>query len=115
MPLVNENMTAYLGFGAIIGFLLSLYYFLCHKNGKNMAYMYEFSIMNIGAILFFSIGGFISLLCVLTGVSALRGFNRISIFIEFICIFTLCYALQTFWIKASKRIELSPNMPAILY
>lgn len=94
-PLVNENVTAYLGLSGILGFLLLLlYFFVPERAGDSISRkrLRLFSRFVVCAILFATIGGFSSLLALFF--RALRGYNRISIFIRFICICALCIILQ---------------------
>ena len=103
-PLVNENFTSYLGVFACAGFLISLIIsFIPIKKQREMNIIKLFSKLSIWAILFFSIGGFVVLFCFLTGLRSFRGFNRVSIFIEFMGIATLCLCLQKLfeleWLK----------------
>lgn len=105
MPLVNENTTAYLGVGGIVGFLLSMLVSLFGgqaKEGKVDPKLTLFSHMNIWAILFATIGGFSSLVA-LVGFRFLRGTNRISIFISFISICVLCISLQKLYERLKKE------------
>lgn len=97
-PLINENITAYLGLFSCIGFLLSLIFsFIPLKNTKQNENIKLFSKLSIWALLFFSIGGFVTLFCLVSGIRSLRGFNRVSIFIEFMAIATLCLSVQKFF------------------
>lgn len=94
-PLVNENGTAYLGLAGIIGFLLLLLYFFVPESGDNSSehrWLTLFSRLIVCAILFATIGGFSSILSLVF--RALRGYNRISIFIRFISVSALCIILQ---------------------
>lgn len=94
-PLVNENRSAYLGLSGILGFLLLLLYlFVPEREGDsiNQKRLRLLSRLAVCAVLFATIGGFSSLLALFF--RALRGYNRISIFIRFICICALCTILQ---------------------
>ena len=103
MPLVNENYTAYLGIGAGLGFLLSLagLFVQVTKDTKDKLRLY--TRLNICAILFATIGGFSAIIFIAH--PFLRGYNRISIFIMFISICTLCHFLQRAWMwcMASRK------------
>lgn len=95
MPLVNENQGAYLGIIGIIGFIISLA-LLIKKDYKESEYsLFVLSRMNICAVVFATVGGFCSLMSAVFHM--LRGFNRISIFMEFICITILAIVLQNFY------------------
>lgn len=102
MPLVNENMTAYLGFGACVGFLISLCYLFKHNkdNGEKEQRLQLFSRLNICAVLFATIGGFSAV--IFFAYPFLRGYNRISIFIMFISICALCEVMQSIWNRETR-------------
>ena len=105
MPLVNENASAYLGVGGIVGFLISMLVSLFGgqaKEGEVDPKLTLFSHMNIWAILFATIGGFSSLVA-LAGFHFLRGANRISIFISFISICVLCISLQKLYERLKEK------------
>ena len=94
-PLVNENITSYLGIGGIIGFLLLLLYQFVPEKENDLCgstTLRLFSRLVVCGILFATIGGFSAIFSRVF--HALRSYNRISIFIEFICISALCFALQ---------------------
>lgn len=104
MPLVNENSTAYLGICGIIGFLISLLvFFMPNTNNanRNIDLLHLFSKLNISAVLLCTVGGFASLLSL--AVQILRSYNRISIFILFVSICTLCSSLQMLVSHLHKR------------
>lgn len=103
MPLVNENATAYLGIIGCIGFLIGIISLFQAETRAENEKIFLFSRMNIACILFMSVGGFISLLAVLTKVYVMRGFNRISIYIMFCSLFIICSKLQKCYIKAKKK------------
>lgn len=93
-PLVNENQMAYMGVFACTGLVAMMFMtFLPFKPERHTA-LSLFPKLSIWAMLFFSIGGIISLFCLVTGFRSLRGFNRISIFIAFMSIAALCLLLQ---------------------
>ena len=103
MPLVNENSMAYLGVVGCLGFLLGiLCIFVINKNNdENTSEIFLLSRLNLASVLFMSIGGFISLLAVISQIYVMRGFNRISIFIMFCSLALLCFVAQ----KLLSRIE----------
>lgn len=96
MPLVNENVTAYLGIAGGIGFLLSIPGIFIISNAKNDDgnRLQLFSSLNIGAVMYATVGGFSSVIATFTGFIMMRSFNRMSIYILFISICTLCIYLQ---------------------
>ena len=87
--LVNENSTAYLGIIGIIGFIILILYLFIDSN-KYDSRISLLSKLNIGAVLFTTIGGFSSLFAFFI-TPILRSYNRISVYIAFISI--LCFSL----------------------
>ena len=97
MPLVNENAYSYLGVIGGVGFIISmLYIFGFQNNVEKDEDVLLLSRLNLAAVLFMSIGGFISILCLSIHMYELRGFNRISIFISFCSITILCILVQRY-------------------
>lgn len=95
MPLVNENSTAYIGLAGIMGFaVLFVWLFVDKKSesrlGRRLSVLSD---MNICAVLLATIGGFGGMVYLL-GFDMLRCYNRISVFIAFICITALCLAAE---------------------
>lgn len=91
MPLVNENSTAYIGLAGIVGFAVLFIWLFADKKsestlGKRLSVLAD---MNICAVLLATIGGFGGMVYLL-GFDMLRCYNRISVFIAFICIMALC-------------------------
>lgn len=95
-PLVTENRMAYMGIFACAGFVLMCLLSFVPKNGEKYSVVYFlFPKLTLWALLFFSIGGLITFLCLITNFRFLRSFNRVSIFIEFMGIATTCYCMQS--------------------
>lgn len=104
MPLVNENSTAYIGLAGIMGFAVLFIWLFADKKsqsqlGKRLSVLSD---MNICAVLLATIGGFGGMVYLL-GFDMLRCYNRISVFIAFICIAALCLAVD----YAEQRIKKS--------
>ena len=109
MPAVNENKNAYLGVIAGIGFLISmLYFFLPGKDREENEDIELFSRLNLAAVLFMTIGGFMSLFCVVFGFYKLRSFNRISIYIMFISLALLCTLVQRYIFERLEAANVKP-------
>ncbi len=105
MPLVNENRGAYLGLGGVIGFVISLLLlFKRNEDQDRKKILSLLALLNVWAVLYGSIGGFSSIINIL-GFRFLRGSNRISIFISFISITTLCISLQRMNQYISKNLK----------
>ena len=96
MPFVNENNTAYIGISGIIGFICVLFGAFINNSGSQSSLedsckssdtqrVQLLSKLVVFAILLATIGGFSSLLSLL-GLRAIRGYNRISIYIMFLCL-----------------------------
>ena len=107
MPLVNENCTAYLGVLGIVGFLLLLLFLFERGKSKVVSENYKsleiLSEMNVFAVLYATIGGFSSIFSIMVS-EAIRGHNRISIFIAYICIIAVMLTLEEFSGKFNKKI-----------
>lgn len=105
MPLVAENARAYLGIAGIVGFVISIFALFAPENRKGQkdaAYIQFFSKLNLFAVLFGTIGGFGSLMVVLTDFRMIRSVNRVSIFISFISICVLCICIQRIAVSLSN-------------
>ena len=104
MPLVNENISAYLGIAGVCGFLIAGVLVFRIKNDENddrtVAVMVR---MIVFGVLFATIGGFSSIFGSI--VSFIRGFNRISIFILFISLCILLIILQKAWDKIKEKVK----------
>lgn len=93
VPIQNEG-SSYLGLFGIFGFLVSLGFMFVKTTPKENTTIRLFSKLNIMSVLFFTFGGFIILFNLLTGFRMLRAYNRVSIFISFLSIGTLCVFVQ---------------------
>lgn len=83
--LVNENSTAYLGIIGMIGFIILMICLFTKKDSalnKRLGYLSE---LNITMVLMGTIGGIGAMFSFFIS-PMLRGYNRISIFIEYACI-----------------------------
>lgn len=104
MPLVNENVTSYLGVlgctGALIGIIII---FNSNEGSGQSEEIFLFSRLNLASILFMSVGGFISLLAIISKIYVMRGFNRISIFIMFCSLLILMFLMQSAYDKLTKQ------------
>jgi phosphoglycerol transferase len=100
---VSENDSASLGLVASIGFLGLLVQLLYRKELLTEAggLLHDLSTLNIFAVLLATIGG-IGLLFSLYISSAIRCYNRISVYIAFFSFMTVAYGLETIYRKASS-------------
>jgi|GEM_PF-1308416 len=87
-PLVNENVTSYLGPMGTIGFLLLLLGIIFKNNIENTD-VELFAKLNFAGLVFGIVGGFGTIFAILCA-PFLRGGNRISIFLAFFGIVTFC-------------------------
>ncbi len=107
-PLVTENNTAYIGIIGVIGLVILIsVLFKYKKEDDNINYrrICALSELNIAAILMGTIGGIGT--CFFVFISqTLRGFNRISIYIAFFCILTVCIMADIIFDKVAKKSEI---------
>lgn len=100
-PSVTENYTAYIGLIGVAGLIILLsMLFKYKKESDGMTYrrLCALSELNIAAVLMGTIGGIGT--CFFVFVSqTLRGFNRISVYIAFFCIVSVCLILEKFFNK----------------
>ncbi len=116
MPLVNENQIAYLGLGGIVGFICVIITLLidCSSRRENSQItecrmgqkIQLMSKLVLFAILLATVGGFSSILSLL-GFRSLRCYNRISIYVMFLCLSVMCFYIQKArcFIKSRMRIK----------
>lgn len=91
--LVNENSTAYLGILGMIGFIALMLCLFTRKDStmsKRLGYLSE---LNISMVLLGTIGGLGAMFAFFVS-PMLRGYNRISIFIEYACILAMAILLD---------------------
>ena len=98
-PMVNENVSAYLGIIGIIGFIcLMVVVFINFKNYDNdNIILRSLCTFNIMAVLLATIGGFSSIFSLFIS-PLIRGYNRISVFIAYFCILAVCVIISK-WFK----------------
>jgi hypothetical protein len=84
-PLVNENDTATLGAIGTIGFFALLGVFF---SARSSPLLYSLATLNLSSVLLATIGGLSSLFAFAVW-SQFRGYNRISVFIGFLCLFAI--------------------------
>jgi phosphoglycerol transferase len=101
-PLSNENRYAALGLAGSVGFLILLIGLFRRRSDEPLGNLeWPLARLNIGAVLLATVGGFSSLFAYLIN-SQIRGYNRISIFIEFFAIFALVILLARAYEKLLK-------------
>lgn len=101
-PLVNENITSYIGFMGIAGFIILLAFLFIKKKEEKYERIYLLSELNLGMVLLGTIGGFGSVFALFVS-DMIRGYNRISIFIEYVCILAFCIILDMLYKKFDFR------------
>ena len=100
---VNENMSSYLGIIGICGFILLIFLLLIKKEGKLLDNrLYFLAEMNISMVLLGTVGGFSAVFSVLIS-NKIRAYNRISIFIAYVCILAVAFAIDAIYKKYKKK------------
>ncbi len=100
-PLSNENQKSYLGIIGIIGFLLLLLNLV--RNNYSDKLLMLFARLNIAGVLLGTIGGMGMIITLFAGTKIfLRGYNRISIFLLFLSISTVCYYLTRYEVSIAS-------------
>jgi phosphoglycerol transferase len=113
-PLINENDHVSLGFAGAAGFLGLLWWFFFRKPAADglgetgpAGLLHHLSILNIAGLLFGTIGGLGSLVAFF-GVSHIRAYNRIGVFLSFFALFALAL-----WLDQLARRFATTRMRAI--
>lgn len=102
-PLVNENISSYLGLIGIVGFIILIFMIYYNKSDSELvSKLKALSLLNISAILLATIGGISSIICFFI-TTKIRGYNRISIFIMYICILAVAYILTFLYEKIKNK------------
>jgi hypothetical protein len=102
--LVNENSTAYLGILGMIGFIVLMVCLFTKREGivaKRLAYLSE---LNITLVLLGTIGGLGAMFAFFVS-PMLRGYNRISIFIEYADILAMAVLLDALIVKIRYKFK----------
>lgn len=102
---VNENITSYIGIMGAIGFVILLAFVFVRKRSafcERMAFLAE---LNLGLVLLGTVGGFGTIFSfVIT--DKIRGYNRISIFIGYVCILGFCVAVDGLYKKYYDKMKM---------
>lgn len=103
VPLPGEG-SEYLGLFGILGFLILIGLIFIERKKENYTYkvLKTLSQLNIAAILLATIGGFSTLFAIFIS-TKIRGYNRISVYIAFFGIATLCILLNELDKKLGKK------------
>lgn len=111
--LVTENTSAYLGLLGMLGFIVLMICLFTKKNNKLSERLGCLSELNISMVLLGTIGGLGSMFAFFIS-PMLRGYNRISIFIEYVCILSVALLVDKLLeiIKDNKK-ELSDTVKRI--
>lgn len=107
-PLVNENITAYLGFAAGVGFLVLLAVLFAGlsrprraKADHAFALLWPLAMLNALAFFLGTMGGFGSFVAY-AGFPQMRSYNRISVVIGFFGLFALAVLLDALMARAKR-------------
>jgi len=110
MPMVNENDTATLGLVGVIGFGILLLCLISKRVREFDARLSQLSVLNIGALLLATIGGFSAVFNLVVG-PYIRCYNRISVYIAFFCLFAVVICLD----KTLKNLPASSPLRRSFY
>lgn len=101
-PLVNENDSASLGFVGSVGFALMLGGFLYRRQDARHAHVQNgLAILSLGCLFLCTVGGLGSLFSLLI-TPMIRGYNRVSVFIAFLALFTIVITVERLCAWASS-------------
>lgn len=100
LPLSSENAMATLGLLLSIGFIILLIELIKNKHADEDIYIC--SLLNFGALLLSTIGGFASIIALFF--TKIRCYNRLSIFIAFLCAITFAKFIDKYLIRLKKQI-----------
>lgn len=114
--LVTENSSAYLGLLGMIGFITLLIVLFIKKNNKFTERLGFLAELNITMVLLGTIGGLGSMFAFFIS-PMLRGYNRISIFIEYVCILSIAILIDRYinYIHENKKDYLKKKEKLITY
>lgn len=100
LPLSSENSMATLGLLFSIAFIILLIELIKNKHADEDIYIC--SLLNFGALLLSTIGGFASIIALFF--TKIRCYNRLSIFIAFLCAITFAKFIDKYLIRLKKQI-----------
>ncbi len=117
-PLVNENDSAALGALGALGFFALLVFLFVKDEEKNETsiLLKKLGMLNLGALLFAVVGGFGAVFSLLIS-PKIRAYNRISIFIAFLALFSCVVIIDKLIQMAKERKFIKSNrvlMPFLL-
>ncbi len=101
---LNENVTEYLGIIAIIGFFILMFTLFMNRDSALKKRLGALSEINIMLVLLGTTSGLGTMIAFLI-TDKIRGYNRISIFIEYVCILAVAMLMGAIVdkLKADKR------------
>lgn len=104
LPLISEHRTSYLGFIGSVGFIILLIWSFRFRLTEETEIIDLFARLNLAGILLALAGGVATPLTVIIGGGmVLRAYNRISVFLAFLAIGTVCWFLNQRWKKNVGR------------
>lgn len=101
-PLINENVSSYIGLMGDCGFVILMFNIFTIAKEKKSARLHLLSELNIWMIMLGSIGGIGTIFAFII-TDKLRGFNRVSIFIGYVCILAFCICFDDFYKKRKNK------------
>lgn len=105
---LNENMTSYIGLLGIVGFIVLMIVLFIKKDSKVKERLGFLSELNIMLVLLGTTSGFGTIFSLLIS-DKIRGYNRISILISYVCILSAAIALDALYKRykddAAKKVK----------
>ena len=100
-PLVNENVTSSLGVIGGLGFVLLVARIFYRKKDDNINMLDSLSLLNLSGILLATIGGLGAVIAFVIS-PQIRAYNRISVFIAFICLLAVSIFMEQLFSRYLK-------------
>lgn len=99
---VNENITSYIGLAGIIGFIILMFGLFMKRKNAITQRLGNLAELNIMLILLGTTGGFGTIFAFIV-TSKIRSYNRISIFIAYVCILAFALALDDIYRRIKEK------------
>jgi hypothetical protein len=98
---VNENITSYIGLVGVVGFIILLVTFFIKQKSNVTQRLGFLAELNLMLVLLGTIGGFGTIFAFLVS-DQIRGYNRISIYITYVCVLAFAILMNGFYEKHRK-------------
>ena len=109
---LNENITEYLGIAAIVGFFILMFALFMNRESALKKRLGLLSELNVMLLLLGTTSGLGTIIAFLI-TDKIRGYNRISIFIEYCCLLGLTLILNSL-VEKYKKINKKAVMSAVI-